>query len=210
MHDIRNPAQSIQSGLELLERVASAKTSKVSAEQCITLIRQSLRNLQRTVEKTLDSIAPSGASVADLNPKEVFEEFAQLLVNDAVSRGIQIRVNIDPSVTLRGTATRVRQVLLSLLVDALDAVDASGAITVTATSSSDRCTLVVTDSRNGANRSASRETAMLAEPLLSGDQWWQALSVLVRAEQGALERERHGDKYVVHLKLPCGDVLSAV
>jgi signal transduction histidine kinase len=204
MHDIRNPAQSIQSGLELLERVVTAKTSKVSAEQCITLIRQSLANLQRTVERTLDGVAPSGGTVADLAPKALLDEFAQLLINDAASRSVNIRVDVDPSLRVRGTSNRVRQLLLSLLVDALDAVDAAGVITVAATTSPEGCTLLLTDSRDTSKPTSNDMPGLTPEPILSGEQWWQALLLLVQAEQGVLEREQRADQYVVRLKLPCG------
>jgi signal transduction histidine kinase len=198
MHDIRNPAQSIQSGLELLERVVSAKTTKVTAEQCITLIRQSLGNLQRTIEKTLDSIAPLVSSATDINVRATLEEFNQLLINDAAARGIAIRVDVDPTFTVRATLPRVKQALLSLLVDALDAVDTSGTVTVAATRSQDACILQLADTRASDARIADGE-------LLDDEQWWDAVATLIRAENGTLERERTADRYIVRLKLPCGD-----
>jgi len=205
MHDIRNPAQSIQSGLELLERVLTAKTTKVSAEQCITLIRQSLANLQRMVEKTLDSLAPCAASPTAFGARALLEEFTLLLINDAAARSVNFRIDVDPSLMIRATLPRVRQVLLSLLLDSLDVADASGTITVTASAAGDVCVLQIIDARDSIeSRAPSATPGITPEPLLNVEQWWQALITLAHAENGVLEREHDGQRYVVRLRLPSG------
>jgi hypothetical protein len=119
---------------------------------------------------------------------------------------VSFSIDVDPSLTIRATLPRLRQTLLSLLLDALDAVDAAGTITVTASVNADGCLLQLIDTRAGTPQpSTTNATSEIAsQPPLTREQWWQALVMLVRAEHGALDCEQTVNRYVVRLRLPSG------
>ena len=120
-HEIRNPLNSINLNLELLEEDLEARADDVKGSLATT--RQEVRRLARLVSDFLAYARPSDPVLDDIQVKPLLEEVREFLRAEATSLGVHLRLGTDlPDVTLTGDVAQLRQVVLNLLLNAIQAV----------------------------------------------------------------------------------------
>ncbi len=148
-HEIRNPLVSMKTFLQLLpERWGDPEFS----DSFLALVGDELRRMERLLDVIIEQARPSGET-ADHRPADVaaaIDANLSLLEHRARKRDLRLEAKLPrglPTVSL--SEDRLRQVLLNLLLNAIDATPSGGKVSVTANAVGDSVDILVTDEGPG-------------------------------------------------------------
>lgn len=127
-HEIRNPLSSIKGFATLL----GSKFSKQSKEQeTAFLLISEVERLNRTISELLNYARPLPLKPKPLDLNELISSSLKLVTTDAENIGIEISYNIAPATPkIFADPDRLNQVLLNLYLNALEAMQRGGRLTV--------------------------------------------------------------------------------
>jgi signal transduction histidine kinase len=131
-HEIRNPLNSAQLQLDVLERKV-AKGTLTTENLMVTsrILRDELRRLERLVDDFLAFAQPRPLSIEVREINQLVEAVVELVSPEVSSCGIDLLVEFDPNAgTVQVEPQRIRQVLLNLLRNAKEAMVDHGTLTV--------------------------------------------------------------------------------
>jgi len=133
-HEIRNPLQNVVAlTAELLERARGDATNALSGDSDEYLRRAyaEAKRAAEIVDRLLDHMRERRASLEPLDLRAAVAEAVAIVNAAAGRRGVQITATTDDApIIVCGDAIMLRQVVLNLLNNALDAVDGAGRIDV--------------------------------------------------------------------------------
>lgn len=125
-HEINNPL----AGLTNLLFLATEQTEAGSAaHQYLTQAEQELQRVAAIVRQTLGFYRGSSTPVR-LNLDDLLRETLTLFENRLTARSITLDVSADSAVNVTAIEGEIRQILTNLIANAIDAVEAGGAIRV--------------------------------------------------------------------------------
>ncbi len=120
-HEIRNPLNSINLNLELLEE--DLGSGGLAARDSLAGTRAEVGRLGKLVSDFLTYARPSEPELGPVRIDAVVEEVADFLAAEARGMGVHLRVIPGvPRVVVRGDEGQLRQVLLNLVLNAVQAV----------------------------------------------------------------------------------------
>jgi signal transduction histidine kinase len=209
-HEINQPLGAILSNVEAADLLLQ------SGEDRRDLLRQILADVRRDDLRASEVIRRLRALLAkheteqepfDLNAAAT--EVAALLRAEAERRRVTIEMRLAPVATVTGDRTQVQQVLINLLLNAMDAVSDAGedrrAIIVAAENAGDRIRIAVRDRGQGI---AAEELPKLFESFYSTKRAGMGLGLsiartIMEAHGGRIWAEsRPGDGAVFHIEFP--------
>ncbi len=132
-HEIRNPLSSLAVHVQLLEEdlalVAPPLDPTVTSR--LPVIRQELHRLDAIVRQYLSLAAPVPAELHPLDFPAVLQHVTRLLGPAAAERGIELTVDLPPAPPrILGDAGQIQQALINLALNAIQALDRGGRITL--------------------------------------------------------------------------------
>jgi len=120
-HEIRNPLNSINLNLELLEEDVTGQDPEVTGSLAST--RREVGRLARLVSDFLSYARPGQAVLEQVRVRSLLEEVLGFLHAEATSFGVHLRLSPDiPNVPFVTDDSQLRQVLLNLVLNAIQAV----------------------------------------------------------------------------------------
>lgn len=133
-HEIRNPLNAAMLQLEVLERRVRRLSSaeQASALEPLVLVRDEIRRLDHLLEDLLQYARPRELQRRQVDLAFLIERVTQLLASDADVRGVTITWAVPPGLTAMGDEDRLREVVINLVLNALDASDRGGEVRVRA------------------------------------------------------------------------------
>jgi two-component system, NtrC family, sensor histidine kinase HydH len=133
-HEIRNPLNAATLQLAVLERRIRRMPGEVQADalQPLLLVQEEIRRLDQLLEEFLLFARPHEISHEPVLLAPLIEHVTELLATDAESRDIRLTLNLDSHLKTRGEESRLREVVMNLLLNALDASPPGGEIRVSA------------------------------------------------------------------------------
>ena len=158
-HEVRNPVAAIRLHAQLLEGAppAEAATSR-------RLIESEAARIEALVEQWMRYARPPSPRRQPLDLREAAREAARVVAPQARHAQARLVVEDGPPVPAEADAGQIRQILLNLLGNALQALPEGGTVRVAVRAVADRALLAVEDSGPGFTGEA---LARFAEPFFS-------------------------------------------
>lgn len=145
-HEIRNPMTTVRGFMQLLQRESLTKEQK----SFINISIQELDHAQDVINQYLSLAKPQTEENEVFSLTDTMNESVDVMATYAVMNSIQINRDIEDDLMIKGIKIEVKQVLLNLLKNAIEAVKENGEITAAATVHSDgRIMLVIQDNGIG-------------------------------------------------------------
>jgi signal transduction histidine kinase len=151
-HEIRNPLNAAGLQLAVLERRVRKlpDAAQASLLEPLGLVRDEIRRLEHLLEDFLQFARPRELVTRPVEVHSVLEAVLGLLGGDAERRGIALERRIDAELPLvSGDPERLRQVMMNLTLNALEATPKGGHVRVTAAPAGREILLAVDDSGPG-------------------------------------------------------------
>lgn len=144
-HEIRNPMTTVRGFMQLLQRETLTNKQKGFIDISI----QELDHAQDVINQYLSLAKPQTEEYEVFSLTDTLNESVDVMSTYAVMNSIQINRNIENDLMIKGIKIEVKQVLLNLLKNAIEAVKENGEITAAANVHKDgRIMIVIQD--NGA------------------------------------------------------------
>ncbi|MGM0829077.1 MAG: ATP-binding protein [Bacillota bacterium] len=144
-HEIRNPMTTVRGFMQLLQRETLTKEQK----SFIAISIQELDHAQDVINQYLSLAKQQTEEYEVFSLTDTMNESVDVMSTYAVMNSIQINRNIENDLMIKGIKIEVKQVLLNLLKNAIEAVKENGEITAAANVHKDgRIMIVIQD--NGA------------------------------------------------------------
>ena len=145
-HEVRNPISGIRGAAEIVGRADVAP--EVRAEFAAILLKETTR-LNQVVENILSFARLHQEQLEDADLAEVVRRAVALVGKEAERRGVVIVQDVPPDIRLHTDPPLLQQVLLNLLLNAIQAMPGGGTVTVAAKTVDGRLALSVGDTGPG-------------------------------------------------------------
>jgi two-component system sensor histidine kinase HydH len=203
-HEVRNPLNAVSMGLQRLASEFTADSPDDYA-RFVELMQAEVRRLNTIVEQFISLARPLPLQPARMDPTGLLRELATLLEGDA--RASRVEVILDPGEDVPAIVAdrdRLKQVLLNLALNGLQAMPDGGRLTLAARATRDRVTLVVEDTGAGIPPEA---LPRIFDPYFSTKSRGLGLGLtiarrIVEEHGGSIEASSeagHGARFRVHL-----------
>ena len=146
-HEVKNPLGMILASAQLLERSPGLDPAD---RRLLGEIAEEVSRADDQLDGFLDLVREMPLKVAPFDLREVVRACAELVAAQARRLGLSVTLSVpDAPVPVSGDRRRIRQALVNLVLNALEATDAGGTVTVTVSRSADLATIAVADSGPG-------------------------------------------------------------
>jgi two-component system sensor histidine kinase HydH len=165
-HEIRNPLNAAALQLVVLERGIRRLPEPLQPGLLapLGLVRDEIKRLEHLLEDFLQFARPREMTGRPVALAEPVEAVLGLLAADAERRQIVLECGLEPGLRVSGDSERLRQVLMNLLLNALEAMSPGGRLRVSAHVEREEVILWVDDSGPGIAEAA---RARIFEPFFS-------------------------------------------
>ncbi|MBI5831930.1 MAG: hypothetical protein HZB16_06400 [Armatimonadetes bacterium] len=150
-HEIRNPLSAIYNAAFYIADVLSDEEPDVGElQEYVALIQRNVDRAQRTVTNILNFARPSGPDRTTADLSDLVEQTLAILDKALVDQGVALERHLRSGVMVRCRPETVKQALLNLIVNALQAMPEGGTLIVaTAREDGDFPSVLVTDTGSG-------------------------------------------------------------
>jgi len=150
-HEVKNPLNAMLLHIEVARaKVASGNTDILP--QMDTIAREIVR-LDRVVKTFLDFTRPVDLRMASVPVGELLEEMAQLARPQAEAANIRVEVHLeDEGMVVRADRDMLKQALLNVVVNAIEAMPGGGELLLEALASEDAAEIRISDTGSGIPR----------------------------------------------------------
>ncbi len=146
-HEIRNPLAGIAGVIEIIGRDLPSTSP---ARSVVKDVRQEIARINHIVTDLLQTARPHPPKVRKSDLNTTVEHAVMLGRQQALAKSIEISLQKDPSLPeIEHDGDQIHQVLLNLLLNALQAIDHNGKITVTVKQEGKTAVVDVTDNGRG-------------------------------------------------------------
>ena len=145
-HEIKNPLASIKTFTEYLPQRHS---DEAFVQKFQHIVSQEIEKIQTIVTNLLTFAKPQPLRHGTLCLGQVVQETLVLLNSDCLKRKVELEARVDPSVSVMGDRTHLKQALLNLCLNSLEAMDEGGKLRVGVETHNAHATLFVEDTGSG-------------------------------------------------------------
>jgi signal transduction histidine kinase len=148
-HEIRNPLNSVSMGLQRL-RVEFTPSDTEEYQRLLDLVQGEVRRLNTIVEEFLALARPLALKPESIRVPDLLDEVRLLVEPGARNAGVHVEQTSSADLpSLRADRDRLKQVLLNLALNALQAMPSGGRLVLSATATGGAFTLTVSDTGSG-------------------------------------------------------------
>jgi signal transduction histidine kinase len=132
-HEVKNPINAMVVHLELLRgKLAGSSFDASSAQKHVEILSDEMHRLDRVVETLADFSRPMDLDLRDHDLRRVVEQTVELAEEELKEHDVAVESNAPPApVPVRVDAELVRQALLNLILNAMQAMPDGGLVRVT-------------------------------------------------------------------------------
>jgi signal transduction histidine kinase len=149
-HEIKNPLASIKGAVEIL---CDEGTSEQDKGEFQAIVLKEVKRINTSVSDFLEFARPSETTLTELNLADIVRSSLKQIQPQAMKRGIKIVSHIEDPVIIMGDEEKVHQVMLNLLLNAVDAAPDKSSVTVDLKSEEANAVIFIEDSGLGIRES---------------------------------------------------------
>ena len=125
-HELRNPLMA----MKILVQAAAEESPPVLAGRDLTVLEEEITRLERSTETFLDFARPPEIERRTFDLRNLINQTLDLVSVRAQRQGVQLRCELsgDRELPIQADMGQIRQVLLNLVLNALDAVPHGGSV----------------------------------------------------------------------------------
>jgi len=147
-HEVKNPINAIVVHLELLRE--KMRDSDPDSRRHMDIIGREIHRLDRVVEMLVDFNRPVELQLSDFDLRKLVEDVALLASPDAAQQGVKIETELGKqSLPVRADADLIKQALLNVVLNGVQAMSNGGELTITARQYDSAATIEVIDHGTG-------------------------------------------------------------
>jgi two-component system sensor histidine kinase PilS (NtrC family) len=149
-HEIRNPLASLQGSVEMLKE---GKIPERHREKLMEIAISEMQRLNNIVTDFLTYSRPRPLEIQEVDIQELLKDTLLLLENSAQNRqNLKVRQEFDGAMPFRVDPESIRQVFWNLGINAVEAMDQGGTLTVSTQDFPNRVSIVFSDTGPGISR----------------------------------------------------------
>ncbi len=149
-HEVRNPLNAISMGLQRLKAEFQPTQDEGEYSRFIELMRGEVHRLNAIVEEFLTLARPLTMKPGLVKVDQLLTELTTLTDSDAAASGVEINVvNHEPRPVVKADPNYLKQVLLNLILNGLQAMPEGGTLTIETTVRDGKMRLSVSDTGVG-------------------------------------------------------------
>jgi two-component system sensor histidine kinase HydH len=200
-HEIKNPLAAIKTFTECLpERHHDSEFVRKYGQ----IVSQELSKIQGILGNLLTFAKPQPMRSRRLWLGEVLEQISALLSADCEKRGVQLEAAAEPDAIVMGDPVQLKQAVLNLCLNSLDAMPDGGRLRVSALRNCRSIHLVVEDSGTGIS---AQHVAKLFEPFFTTKESGTGLGLsvvhgIVKQHRGEIEVHSRAGETRMLIQLP--------
>jgi len=203
-HEIRNPLNSIRGFSQHLKNRFTPES--VEMRSVDTIIRE-VDRLNRVITELLDFSKPREPDLAEIDLNEIVKSTISLVEREAASQGIMCVDETNPEpVHIMGDGDSLKQLLLNLLLNAIQAMPEGGVLTAATAVSGDKAVLSISDTGMGISE---KDQERIFEPFFTSRETGTGLGLSTvhriaqdhNAEIRVKSSEGEGTKFTVRFSL---------
>lgn len=127
-HEVKNPLAIIQMGVDYLSQVVPAE---LEAQEVLDDMDDAVRRADQVIKGLLDFSHSNKLSLAPGDLNALIEDTLRLVTHEFQQRNIALRTQLSPSnPPINMDANKIQQVLINMLMNAAQAVDRDGEVTL--------------------------------------------------------------------------------
>jgi PAS domain S-box-containing protein len=151
-HEVRNPLNAAVLQLHLLsralDRLADEKARHTMRSR-VTIVEGEIARLERLLTEFLELARPRGIRHEAVDVARLVGDVLEFQAEAFNSHHVDVVTDIDPDSVALGDSEKLRQVVINLLVNALDAMPESGTLSVKVSSASSTVAIEIADTGPG-------------------------------------------------------------
>ncbi len=148
-HEINNPLMNIMSLASLVEE--SLESTETEKKNDLQLLKKEGERCARIVQGILSFAREKKPSYEPFDMAKLLEETLQLLHHRIESANIHLKENIDPDLHMEGDASLLQQVLVNIILNAIQASPEHSVLKINASETNGKIIIEVIDSGAGIN-----------------------------------------------------------
>lgn len=145
-HEIKNPLASIKGAVEIL---CDKATSETDRQEFRSIVQKEVKRINASVTDFLEFARPSEAKLVGINLAEVVQSSIKQIQPQAGKRNIDIVNRLENPVMVMGDKEKIHQVMLNLLLNAIDASPEASSVIVTLKPDGINALISIEDSGDG-------------------------------------------------------------
>jgi two-component system NtrC family sensor kinase len=127
-HEVKNPLAIIQMGVDYLSQVIPAE---LGAQEVMADMDDAVHRADRVIKGLLDFSHSNKLSLTTGDLNALIEDTLRMVAHEYQQRNIDIQTQLSPSnPSIKMDANKIQQVLINMLINAAQAVDQDGKVTV--------------------------------------------------------------------------------
>jgi signal transduction histidine kinase len=193
-HEIRNPLGALEGAMQIIQRPNVPEVTKTEFGE---MAQRELDRLKRIVNQFLDFARPPDPRPLATDPNVLLESVAKLVAESAKMKGVQIRLaGAADMPEIMVDAEQIRQVVLNLVLNAIQAMPSGGEILLRAARDGDSVSLDVVDQGVGISQ---EDLERIFDPFFTTRQEGTGLGLSIAARiisqhGGQIEPRRNPDQ----------------
>jgi len=160
-HEIKNPLAAIKIFVEYLPERHGDPEFLAKFHR---IVGGEVEKIRRIVQDLLSFAKPDAFRREEVTLHELIDETLTLLGGDCVKRQVKIETSVEPSLRIIGDRTRLKQVLLNLYLNSLEAMEPGGTLRIEGRQQDGQVIVSVTDTGCGI---ASRDLPRVFDPFFT-------------------------------------------
>ena len=198
-HEIKNPLASIKGAVEIL---CDKATSETDRKEFRSIVQKEVKRINSSVTDFLEFARPSETKLVELNLAEVVQSSIKQVQPQAGKRNIDIVNRLENPVMVMGDKEKIHQVILNLLLNAIDASPDASSVTVTLKPDGVNALILTEDSGNGISE---KDMTRIFEPFFTTKSSGTGLGLAIAKNIV----DKHGGKIVLR-NIPNGGAVAEV